>query len=194
MSPAPKNNPDHATAPEPTLKQRAAEEAVRFLIMFFYLWVFLGILSLHERILLRQEGIGWTTQTLAVVNALVLGKVMLLVEDLRPARWLPPNPLLYPTLFEAAVMALVFIIFHEIEEVLLGVLHGDTLAASVPAVGGGGLIGALLIAIILFVILVPYLLFRNISRFIGMEQMKQLLLGRHIAHASPGLRAGSQTR
>ncbi|MBV8913835.1 MAG: hypothetical protein JOZ05_12445 [Acetobacteraceae bacterium] len=186
MSSARKFDPAHtdpAAAPGRTLKRRAAEAMVRFLIMFIYLWVFLGMLSLHERVVLRQEGIGWTAQTLAVVNAFVLGKVMLVVEDLRPARWMPPDPLLYPTLFEAAVMAVVFIAFHEVEEIVLGVLHGGTLGSSVPVVGGGGFVGLLLIGTILFVVLIPYLLVRNIGRVIGMPRMKQLLLGRRVAPA-----------
>ena len=172
-----------ARAEKPTLKQRAKEEAIRFLIMFLYLWVFLGILSLYERVLMRQAGVNFTSQTLAVVNALVLGKVMLVVEDLRPARWMPPEPLLNPSLFEAAVLAAVFIVFHELEEGILGLLHGDSLAASLPAVGGGGVIGVVLVAIILFVVLIPYILFRNIGRAIGFARMKALVLGPTAKHA-----------
>jgi hypothetical protein len=159
------------------LKERAMDEARRFITMFVYLWVILGVFSLHERVILRQEGIGWTSQTLAVVNALVLAKVMLLVEDLRPARWLPPQPLLFPTLFEAGSLTVVFIVFHELEAVIIGLVHGKDWAQSIPAIGGGGIAGLLCISIILFVALVPYIMFRNIGRAIGPERLAKLLLG-----------------
>jgi hypothetical protein len=41
---------------------------------------------------------------------------MLVVNDLRPARWMRPHPLLYLVLFESAVLAVVFILFHEVKE------------------------------------------------------------------------------
>ena len=160
-----------------TLKDRAIEEVRSFFAMFLYLWIFLGMLSLHERVILRQHGVGWTAQTLAVVNALVLAKVMLVVNDLRPARWMRPHPLLYPVLFDSAVLAVVFILFHEVEEIVVGLIAGESVRASIPVVGGGGAAGVVFVAAIIFVVLIPYLLFQKLAFAMGRKKMVELVFG-----------------
>ena len=159
------------------LKQRATEEGKRFLLMFVYLWVFFGVFSLHSRIILRQEGIGVGSQTLAVVNALVLGKVMLVAEDLRPARRLPSRPLIYPILGESAVMTVIFIAFHMLEQIVVGLIGGKDLRDSVTPIGGGGILGVVLVAVILFVVLLPYLGFSNVNRALEPGRLHTLLFG-----------------
>ncbi len=79
-----------AAAPPGThgLKVKAIEEARKFLVLFLYLWVLFGVFVLNQSIVLREQGVGFTAQGFALLNALVLAKVMLLFEALDPGRWL----------------------------------------------------------------------------------------------------------
>ncbi|HTR17294.1 MAG TPA: hypothetical protein VMI52_09700 [Acetobacteraceae bacterium] len=134
-----------------------------------------GLLALHESILRRQMGLGYQMQGFAAINALVLAKVMLVAEDLNLGGEMRGRALIYGVLWEAAMFAIVFIVFHVLEELVVGLLHGSTLAQSVPAIGGGGFIGLLTVAVILFVALIPYFAFRDITRVLGREKMRALL-------------------
>jgi hypothetical protein len=67
---------------------KAAEEGRRFLVMFVYLWALFSVFVLQEGIVLRKQGMGFTFQGFALINALVLAKVMLVSEGLDLARWL----------------------------------------------------------------------------------------------------------
>jgi hypothetical protein len=165
----------HAATRGRNLAERAVDEAKRFLVMFLYLWIVLGLFVLHERIILGQRGIGFALQGFALLNALVLAKVMLVTEDLDLARWLRGRPLIHQILFESFIFTVVFICFHVVEHEVMGLIHGESLAAAVPAIGGGGFAGLVCTAVILFVALTPYFAFRNLSRVLGPARLNAIL-------------------
>ena len=158
-------------------KARAVEEMRRFAVLFLYLWVLFGLFALHERIILRQRGIGFSSQGFALFNALVLAKVMLVAEDLNLGRWLSKRPLIYPILHNSLLFTVLFIGFHIAEKVILGLFKGQTLSASLPAIGGGGLSGLLCVAVIWFFALIPFFAFTNLSRELGAGRLRMMLFG-----------------
>lgn len=167
------------TDPEsPSLKARALKELRRFVIMFVYLWILFGLFVLNERIILGQRGIGISMQGFAILNALVLAKVMLIAEDLRLGAWLRPKPLIYPILGDALIFTVAFICFHVIEHVVIGLFAGRSAAESVPAMGGGGLSGLLTVATILFVALIPFFGYGALDRELGPGRLRAMLFGR----------------
>lgn len=172
--PAPQGG-EHGQALAARLKERAFKEIKRFVVLFLYLWVLFGLFALHERIVLRQEGINFTAQGFALVNALVLAKVMLVAEGFNLSRWLNSRPLIYPILHDAFLFAALFIAFHVVEDMVIGLLHGESIRASIPVIGGGGVAGLLCVAIILFVTLIPYFAVKNLNLALGPGRLKALL-------------------
>jgi hypothetical protein len=166
---------DGSGRPPLSLKALAAEEGRKFFVLFLYLWVLFGVFVLNQDIVLREQGVNVTAQGVAVVNALVLAKVMLLFEHFDPGRWLRRRPLIYPILFEALLLTIVFLIVHVLEKAIGGVFHGKTIADSLPSIGGGGLAGLLSVAVIMFVALVPFFAFRNLSLVLGEDRVRSLL-------------------
>lgn len=158
-------------------QQAIAHEVKRFLVMFFYLWVLLGLFVLNEKVTLREHGIDFAPHGFALINALVLAKVMLIAEDLNLGARMRPRPLIYPIVTEAFMLAVLFIVFHVAEETVLGLIAGKTAAASVPSIGGGGMFGLACVALILFFSLIPYFAFRRVSRELGPGRMREMLLG-----------------
>ena len=157
--------------------KRVFQEWKRFLLMALYLWVIFGLFALHQSILLRQHGIDYEMHGFALFNALVLGKVMLVAENMRLARRLPSRPLIYRILFEGFLFSLLFIAFHVLEKVITGLVQGKEAAESVPAIGGGGLAGLASVALILFVMLIPFFAFRNVSRELGRGRLEAMVFG-----------------
>ena len=86
-------------------------------------------------------GLGYQPQGFALINALVLAKVMLVAEDLKLDRGMRAQPIAVAALAEAFLFAIVFIVFHVLESLVVGLLHGSTLAGSIPAFGGRRLCG-----------------------------------------------------
>ena len=153
----------------------------RFLLMFLYLWALFLLVSLSQDIVLRQRGISVSAQGLgfinALVNALVLAKVMLVAEDLDLGRWRQRRPLIYPILYETLLLTVLFICFHLVEHIAIGLFKGETLAASVPHIGGGGLAGLACVGVILFIALIPFFAFKHVGRELGQGRLRAMLFG-----------------
>ena len=150
-----------------SLKQRAFDEVVKFLAIAFYLWVTFGVFALHEWVVSAKDHIDYHFYGFALINALVLGKVMLVAEDLHFAEWVKDRPLIYPILCKAVAFSILFLVFDVVEEVVVGVFRGKTIGESIPIIGGGTLSGVVFVGIILAVALIPFFAFREIGRVIG---------------------------
>jgi len=160
------------------IKETAIEETKRFIAIAIYGWLLLSLFELHRFAVLRGvhvnslEGYRFV---LAAVNAVVLGKVVLIGQALRTGHRLNEKPLVYSILFKSALFALLLVSFQIAEETIRGVIHGKSLSASIPQLGGGGLEGAVFAGIITFVALIPFFLFTEVQRVIGREKVRSLL-------------------
>jgi hypothetical protein len=150
-----------------SLKAKAADEFRRFLVLFFYLWILFGVFVLNQGVVMREHGINFPMLGFAFINALVFAKVMMLFEVFDPGRWLRHRPLIYPILYETMLLTALFLVAHVIEKTIEGLLRGKTFADSLPALGGGGLVGFLSITAILFIALIPFFGLRNLSLAMG---------------------------
>ena len=180
--------PVNTAAPAPDLRKphgrkrklltRVIDEAKKFAGMALYLWVLFGLFVLHERIVLAKHNIDYKFYGFAVVNALVLAKVMLIAEDLGLGERFKSRPLVYPILYKSVLFAIVFLCFDVIEEVLVGVVQGKTIFASVPSIGGGSASGIISVGVIIAVALIPFFAFREVGRAIGERELRALLFTR----------------
>jgi hypothetical protein len=150
-----------------SLTAKAADEFRRFLVLFFYLWILFGVFVLNQGVVMREHGINFPMLGFAFINALVFAKVMMLFEVFDPGRWLRHRPLIYPILYETMLLTALFLVAHVIEKTIEGLLRGKTFADSLPALGGGGLVGFLSITAILFIALIPFFGLRNLSLGMG---------------------------
>jgi hypothetical protein len=103
--------------------------------------------------------------------------VALVVEELRLGQRWKSEPLIYPILLEALILAILFIAMHVLEHLIGGWIHGESLAKSVPAIGGGGASGVLFATFGFFVAMVPFCGFRQITLASGWARMRALLFG-----------------
>jgi hypothetical protein len=151
------------------LKEKGVIEARRLFWIFAYLWVLLGLFALHKSIILNEPD-PFYHQGFAVINALVLAKIMFVAEVFHVADDLKHRPLIYPILYKSAVFSLILISFHLLEEVLTGMWHGKTVTESIAALSGG-LEGILVLGVIMFVVLMPFFALREIGRDIGDDKL-----------------------
>jgi alkylhydroperoxidase/carboxymuconolactone decarboxylase family protein YurZ len=160
-----------------SLKAKAAEEFRRFLILFFYLWLLFGVFVLNQGVVLREQGINFTMQGMAVINALVFAKVMMVFEMFDPGGWLRKRPLIYPIFYETLLLSVLILVVHILERLIEGLIHGKTAMESLPSIGGGGLAGLLSASVILFVALLPFFGLRNLGLAMGAGRLRAMLLG-----------------
>ena len=176
------------------LKQRVFDEVIKFLAIAFYLWVMFGVFALHESVVSAKNHIEYHFYGFALINALILGKVMLVAEDFHFADWFKDRPLIYPILCRAVAFSILFLVFDVVEEVVVGVFRGKTIGESIPIIGGGTLSGVVFVGIILAVALIPFFAFREIGRVIGERELHSLMFtgGPKAAAFQLGIRQGGR--
>ena len=89
-------------------------------------------------------------------------------------------PLIWPVAYKAGLFALVFMLFHAIERIGLGLVAGKTLADSMPHIGGVTWEGKLTVWAIMTISLLPFFALREIGQILGEGRLWRLMF-----HARP---------
>ncbi|QIG93635.1 MULTISPECIES: hypothetical protein [unclassified Bradyrhizobium] len=148
------------------LKEKGVVEAKKLLWIFAYLWVLLGLFALHKSIVLGEAS--FYHQGFAIINALVLAKIVFVAEELHVADELRDKPLIYPIAYRSAVFSIILLVFHLLEEGLAALWKGKTVMSSI---GTQGVLEQLVLAVIMFVVLMPFFALREIARDIGGDEL-----------------------
>jgi len=163
-----------------SLGMRVVNEFKQLFFMIFYLWLIFGLYVFSQAVVLGEKSGGRysVVHGVALLNALVLAKIMLVAEDLRFAHRFENRALIYPILYKAFAFAILFIVAYSLEKVLVGALAGASVAASLPNLGTETVKGLLLIWALLFVSLIPFFTIREIGRVIGGRELWNLVFRR----------------
>jgi hypothetical protein len=166
--------------PKRTFKERILHNFREFVAMFLYLWLLFALFSWHESIVLAKHHIDYKPFGLAFINAFVLAKVMLVAEKLRLGTRFRKSAPVFPVLHKSLLFTIIFICFNVAEEIIIGLFKGQTVAESIPRIGGGSLLGLVIASLIITVALIPFFAFREISRVMGKGVLEALFLKGHV--------------
>ncbi|MFO1086139.1 MAG: hypothetical protein U1E21_16380 [Reyranellaceae bacterium] len=86
--------------------------------------------------------------------------------------------MIYPIAYKSALFAVVFIVFHGLEEIVVAVIASKPMAASFPAIGGGTWTGVAFVWAILAVSLLPFFALREIAALLGEGRLWALMFYR----------------
>jgi hypothetical protein len=158
------------------LKQRAYSEFKEFLMLTIYLWLFLGMFILYKSVVLAENHIDFAAHGVALINALVLAKFMLIVRAFHPAKQTEDAPLIYPTLVKAGIFAVTLMVLKILEDITVGYFHHRSFTESIADLGGGSWRAILIFTVILFLVLIPLTAFGEVQRVLGEGKLQGLFL------------------
>jgi uncharacterized membrane protein YvlD (DUF360 family) len=171
------------TGTHQNLKELAKHEFIRFFVLFLYLWAMFLLFELHQYVVLSTYHLPIESWSIGFFNALVLAKVMMIADGVRSKTFLRNRPLFIAILGRSIAFAILFVAVDVLEKALMGWLRGQPMAESVPAYGGGGLAGKMVVGVIIAVSLIPYFAFREIDIKLGEGRLSEILFG---VRATPG--------
>jgi hypothetical protein len=150
-------------------------EVKKFGTLFLYLALVFGVFTLHQWVVLASNHISYVFYGASVINALILAKIMLVAEALHFGERFRDKPLAYPILYKSVAFGLMLVIAYVAEEVIVGLLKGESLAQSAPELGGGTPAGIAAIALIMCVALIPFFAFKELRRVYGGAEFDSLV-------------------
>jgi hypothetical protein len=142
-----------------------------YLLISLYLFVVFSLFATYKAVILAEHQIEPVAQGLALINALALGKVILFGEELHLANQFRDAPLIYPTLLKSFVYTLLLACFKIVEEVVVGMYHGEPFDESIADFTGGSLKGFLSLTVLMFVVLIPFFGFTELRRVLGEDRL-----------------------
>ena len=121
-----------------------------------------------------------------MINALALGKVVLIAQELHFAEQFQGAPLIYPTLLKSFAFTIGPTCFKIVEEAVIGMLfHGKSFQDSIAAIAGGSWKGLFSFTVLLFVVLIPFFGFTELRRVFGDRLVGAFFRPRHLLNLPP---------
>jgi hypothetical protein len=157
-----------------TLKQRVIRQMKESLFIALYLWLVFGLLVMYKSVILGEYHIDLAYHGFALINALALGKVMLVAKGLHLGERFDNASVIYPTIVNSAIFIVVVACFKILEDAAVGLYRGKSFAESIADLGGGNLQVILTLALLLFVVLIPFVGFGEMQRVPGEGKLKQM--------------------
>jgi hypothetical protein len=160
-------------ANKPGLKQKAKHELVDFAWISFYLAFFFCALVTYTMLMLRNYDIRDSSlnYTFALINALVIGKVILIGEMAHLGREAETRPLYQAALYKAIVYSLLVLAFHFLEEFIRRIIHGKPVGTVLHNIHSEELISR---TIVIFCTFLPLFAFRELRRVLGEQALYAL--------------------
>jgi hypothetical protein len=157
--------PSHASSS--SLKEKAIEEFRMFWIIAIYLAVMLGAFTWYRRFVLSEAGVSYIHYGAAVIEALILAKVILIGQALGLGRRFEDSPLILSVLFKSLVFGVFIGIFGVLEHVVEGLVHRDSWDQIARTLASAGRDEILARTVMIIVTLIPFFAFWETDRVLG---------------------------
>jgi uncharacterized PurR-regulated membrane protein YhhQ (DUF165 family) len=159
------------TSKKAVIKQKAIHEGQEFAGISLYLAFFFCAVVTYRMLLLHQYQISYFNYGAALINALVIAKVILIGEYARLGDKREAQPLLYTSLYKAFMFSLLVLAFHILEEVIKLIVHGEKILEALHSVQIDELLSR---CVVIFSTFIPLFAFRELQRVIGEENFRSL--------------------
>lgn len=167
-------------------KERVFHEMVEYGINVTYLaLVFFAFVS-YRRLILAAHDISYTNFGVALIEALILGKVIMIGAMFHPGRSMEQKPLIYPTLYKAVVFTFLVGVFTLIEQAIKLYWAGNRIAAGLAEFLGKNPHELLAGLLAVFVALVPFFALKELGRVLGEGKLVAVFFRERTGLGAPG--------
>ena len=160
------------------LKQRAIEELQAFWLIALYLIVFLSAFTFYRRMVLAEFGVTYLHYGIAVFEALIIAKVVLLGRMLGLDQRVDRGPVMLSVIVKAVIFAVLVLLFGVLEHTVEGLLHHKDWASIGRSLLDVGVYELVARMIVLFIAFVPFFAFWEIGRVFGWDQLIALFFAK----------------
>jgi hypothetical protein len=150
-----------------SFKEKALEELRMFWVIAAYLAVMLGAFAWYRRFVLSESGISYFHYGAAVIEALILAKVILIGQALGVGRRFEDSQLIWSVLFKSVVFAVFIALFAILEHLIEGLVHRESWDQIEHGLIRAGRDEIFARTVMMFVMLIPFFAFWETDRVLG---------------------------
>ena len=168
----------------PGWKQRVRKEFIEYWITVLYLALYFGAFVVYRRLILAKHEIEYLNYGIALVQAMVLGKVIMIGELMRLGRAGKDRPLIIPTLMNSTIFTAWVAVFSVLEHIAKALLQGHGAAAGLREFVQLGSHELLASSVVVFFTFIPFFAFKELERAIGKGALWNLFFGMRAAKST----------
>ena len=166
------------------LKERALEELKVYWIITLYLWLFLGLFTVYRRLVLAETGTVYLHYGFALVEAMIIGKVVLIGKMFGFSRRFEDRALIVPVIYKSALFGLLVLLFGVIEHLVAGWLHKQGLIGGLREIADLGVYELAARVLMMMVAFVPFFAFSELGRVLGVTRLAAMFFSKPDAPAA----------
>ncbi len=159
---------------KPSLKERAISELKEFWTVAAFLAVFLGAFANYRRAIMAEAGLHYGNWGVAIVEALVLAKIILIGEALHLGDRLRNLSIVFSSIWRSIVFGVLVVAFKVVELAVRALVKGES-----PVVEWSKRLSdvdeVLAHAIVIIVAFVPFFMLREVGNLLGEHHLHGLL-------------------
>lgn len=166
---------DESTSRSGQIAHKLVHEIVSYAAITAFLLIVLLLLKLYGEVLLDQYGIRPENKSSLLVNALILGKVILIAEVIRLGNRVSFFTPIFSIVLRSFLFALALFSFHVLEHLVVAYWHGKPLLSSLSEFGN--LKRDIAVVVIMTIALFPYHGFKELQKITGNTKLFSHLFG-----------------
>ncbi len=156
------------------LKEKARHELIEYAFNVVYLTIVFATFTIYRRLMLAAHDVTYTNYGFALIEAFILGKVIMIGGVFRLGRGLEDRPLIYPTLYKTVVFTIFCAVFTLAEHAIKGLASGDGVAGGLAKYAAQGYDVIIANSMVVFVALIPFFAMKELGRVMGREKIGKL--------------------
>ena len=160
---------------------RVSQEFKRYLLIVLYLWIFLGSFTIYRRLVIAESGGIYLNYGIALVEALIVGKVIAIGRLFSFSRRYEEMPLIVPVLFKTVFFGLLVLACGAVQHVVEAWFHDEGLAGVLSALGQLWTYEVGARVLMLMIALVPFFAFLEMCRVLKLENPEALFFAKREA-------------
>ncbi len=168
----------------PSVKEKFIEEMKVYWIITFYLWGCFSMLLMWKASLLPEEQARALSFGAAFFKALVIGKFIMVGKVMKVGARMQHNRLIKRIAWKSIATMVMLAVFAVIEELVVGMVHGESVAVILEELGHRSMLDHLAPSVIMLLVLVPMIAFEEIDLALGKGRLTHLLFTRDEPSAS----------
>jgi len=158
--------------------QKFLVEMRKFAVVAAFLFFFFGAFTTYRRLILSQYQIDYFQYGYALIQALVLGKVVLVGEIFHLGERFHGKPLIFPTLYKTFSFSVLVLAFAVLEHFAKGFIHGENIGVVVGELASKTGADIMAKILVMFIAFIPMFAISEIGHLLGEGKLLELFFER----------------
>lgn len=157
---------------------KTIEEIKQLLLISLYIYLCLVALQLYAATITGAQSVSYALVGYAAVKALLLGKFILLGHWLHIGERLRKKRLIVSVLYQALALLILLLVLSSLEELIMALVHGQSIAAAIDEFRGAPLIRIGTKSLVMLLVLLPYVALRQLAEIMKPGELRRIFLAR----------------